>query len=67
MDKHNEIPNVDGLYWYYEDSKDPNSPEPVLIDQVRYGEGKFKSFNGRTQSWVRDGEYLIGPQQPPAK
>lgn len=65
MIKHTTIPVTGGLYWYYAEGKDPNRPEPVLIDLVRYGENTFKGFNGRTQSWLRSGEYLIGPQQPP--
>lgn len=29
---------------------------------------KFKSFNGGQQSWLRDGEYLLGTQLvPPAQ
>lgn len=66
MEKHDKIPAIDGLYWYFEQGKDPRKPEPVSIVQERYGAGTFKGFNGRTQSWMRKDEYLIGPQLPPA-
>lgn len=62
MQKHTSIPTVDGLYWYFEQGKP--EPRPVLIDQNRYG-SKFKSFNGAEQSWLREGEYLLGPQPSP--
>lgn len=65
MEKHTEIPGIDGLYWYYPVNASTGTPEPVLIDQGRYGVGKFKGFNNRLQSWMRDGEYLVGPQLPP--
>jgi len=64
MDNHFVIPEEDGLYWYYENEKD--KPEPVLIDHKRYG-SSMKGFNGRLQSWLRDGEYLQGPQPVPAQ
>jgi hypothetical protein len=62
MEKHTEIPTKDGLYWYYEQGE--KEPRPIQIDQGRYGR-KFKSFNGSEQSWVRPGEYFIGPLQAP--
>ncbi|WP_256679121.1 hypothetical protein [Pseudomonas sp. MWU12-2323] len=62
MDKHTSVPNVDGLYWYF-DSKE-SEPRPVMINQSRWGD-KFKSFNGAEQSWLRDGEYLLGPLSAP--
>lgn len=62
MDKHTSVPDVDGLYWYF-DSKE-TEPRPVMINQSRWGE-KFKSFNGAEQSWLRDGEYLLGPLPAP--
>lgn len=52
----------DGLYWYMVPGKDP---EPVLIDRARYAD-RFKAFNCREQSWLREGEYLLGPVAPPA-
>ncbi|WP_323946680.1 hypothetical protein [Aeromonas hydrophila] len=66
MEKFTEIPNIDGLFWYYELVKGEVKVEPVLIDQERYGSGKFKGFNGRLQSWIRKGDYLVGPQMPPS-
>lgn len=57
-----EIPSIDGLYWYIVPGK---KPEPVCVDIARYGAGKFAAFNGRKQAWLRDNEYLIGPQTPP--
>lgn len=57
------IPDIDGLYWYIVPGK---APEPVFIDQARYGAGKFAGFNGRRQAWLGKEEYLIGPQLPPA-
>ncbi|QJT37123.1 hypothetical protein E4188_22505 (plasmid) [Aeromonas media] len=65
MEKHTGIPCIDGLYWYYAVNVSADAPEPVQIDQGRYGVGKFKGFNGRLQAWLRDGEYLVGPQRPP--
>lgn len=62
METFTEIPNIDGLFWYYVPGKEP---EPVLIDVSRYGAGQFAGFNGRRQSWLREREYLIGPQLPP--
>lgn len=59
MKKHSEIPSTKGLYWYFENGKD--QPEPVLVDHDRYV-NCFKGFNGRQQSWLREGEYLEGPQ-----
>lgn len=56
------IPDTDGLYWYIVPGK---KPEPVEIDSARYGSGRFAGFNGRKQSWLREQEYLIGPQLPP--
>lgn len=63
MEKFTKVPQIDGLFWYYENGQ----PEarPVLINQARYG-AKFKSFNGAEQSFLRDGEYLVGPQPAPA-
>lgn len=51
----------DGLYWYMAPGQEP---EPVLINRARYSE-RFKAFNGREQAWLRDGETLNGPIQPP--
>jgi hypothetical protein len=62
MERHLTIPNADGLYWYCIPGK---KPEPVLIDSDRYGEGKFRGFNGRVQNWLKDGESLLGPQPEP--
>ncbi len=62
MQKHTTIPTLDGLYWYYEDGAD--APRPVLINQAKY-QGRFKSFNGSEQRWLRDGEYLLGPVPMP--
>lgn len=52
----------DGLHWYMVPGQDP---EPVLLKRSRYGE-RLKAFNGREQSWLRDGERLVGPILPPA-
>ena len=62
METFSKIPELDGLYWYIVPGK---APEPVVIDASRYGAGKFAGFNGRKQSWLREQEYLIGPQLPP--
>lgn len=62
MNKFIKIPLVNGLYWYYANGC---APEIVKIDIERYGEGKFKCFNNAVQSWMREGEYLIGPQPAP--
>ena len=35
------------------------------MDSDRYGEGKFRGFNGRVQTWLKDGEGLLGPQPEP--
>lgn len=59
--KHHKIPLTDGLYWYVTPK---NEPEPVVIDVCRYGDGYFKGYNGRRQSWLRDDEYLVGPVPP---
>jgi len=63
MKKFNAVPELDGLFWYFE--KGATEPRPVLINQAKWGL-KIKSFNGAEQSWLRDGEYLIGPQIPPS-
>lgn len=62
MEKFTSIPDIDGLFWYFE--KGEPEPRPVMINQSRWGK-KFKSFNGAEQSWLREGEYLIGPQKAP--
>lgn len=61
--KHTKIPTERGLYWYYENGGD--EPRPVMINPEKWV-GKFKSFNGSEQAWLRDGEYLVGPQFAPA-
>ena len=53
------MPEIDGLFWNFEN--DVSEPRPVLLNQARRVR-KFKSFNGAEQSWLRDGEYLVGPQ-----
>lgn len=63
MQKHSTIPAAYGLYWYFEVGFD--EPRPVMINKARWP-GSFKSFDGSTQNWMRDGEYLIGPQHGPA-
>ncbi|EKP0311583.1 hypothetical protein ACTG16_22735 [Aeromonas sp. 23P] len=65
MRKFTSIPTVKGLYWYFENGAD--EPRPVSVDVARYGEGCFGSFNGAHQRWLRDGEYLLGPQPLPSK
>ena len=62
MEKFTSIPAIDGLFWYY--AKGEPEPRPVLINQARYGKC-IKSFNGSQQAWLRDGEYLLGPQTSP--
>ncbi|MAA93994.1 MAG: hypothetical protein CML22_06740 [Rheinheimera sp.] len=62
MEIFHTIPDIDGLYWYIVPGQ---KPEPVLVDVERYGSGKFAGFNGRKQSWLRDNEYLVGPQLAP--
>ena len=62
MEKFTRVPEISGLFWYFEQGKE--IPRPVLIDLEKYGV-KFKSFNGAEQSWLREGEYLIGPQPAP--
>lgn len=59
-----KMPTDDGLYWYW--ANDAALPEPVLINRTKYSQS-FKGFNGRLQSWLRDGEYLEGPQPLPVK
>nr|CEK42284.1 hypothetical protein PQBR57_0331 [Pseudomonas fluorescens SBW25] len=58
---HYSIPSEEGLYWYFEKGA---RPRPVMINPSKWV-GKFKSFNGAEQSWLREGEYLIGPQTAP--
>jgi len=53
------IPSDKGLYWYF--AKGQVDPEPMLADPERYP-GRLKAFNGREQGWLREGEYLLGPQ-----
>lgn len=62
MEKHFKIPAVDGLYWYAESGQ--AELQPVLVNQEKWG-GKVKFFNGALQGWLRDGEYLLGPQPAP--
>ncbi|MFK5948105.1 MAG: hypothetical protein QM500_04975 [Methylococcales bacterium] len=63
MKKHTEMQGLEkGLYWYFENGK--NEPEPVLVDPDK-NSGAFRGFNGRNQSWLREGEYLQGPQNSP--
>lgn len=61
----NTIPSTapDGLYWYLVPGK---APEPVLIHRAMYGD-RIKAFNGREQTWLRDGERLVGPVPAPAE
>jgi hypothetical protein len=63
MDKYTAVPEIDGLFWYFEQGAP--GPRPVMIDLARWGKC-MKSFNGGQQSWLRDGEYLLGPQSAPA-
>lgn len=63
LQKHTAVPAEQGLYWYFENGAE--EPRPVMVNQAKWP-GKFKSFNGAEQSWLRDGEYLVGPQKPPA-
>lgn len=63
MDKFTSIPERDGLFWYFENGA--AEPQPVLIYQTKWGKN-FKSFNGAVQSWLLEGEYLLGPQAAPA-
>lgn len=65
MDKFTNVPEIDGLFWYFENGA--TEPRPVLINRAKWG-NKFKLFNGAEQSWLDDGEYLLGPQPaPPAR
>ncbi|MFL1449252.1 hypothetical protein ACI77O_12725 [Pseudomonas tritici] len=64
MKKHTTIPDAAGLYWYF--AKDEERARPVFVDHSRWKDC-FKSFNGSQQSWLRDGEYLIGPQPAPTE
>ncbi|MBK6616405.1 hypothetical protein [Ottowia sp.] len=63
MVKHEAIPTQDGLYWYFATGE--AEPAPVLVNHARYG-NSLKAFNGSLQSWLRKGEYLLGPVAPPA-
>ncbi len=62
MKKFSTIPAQSGLFWYYQLNNE--LPEPVLLNESQYP-GAFKGFNGRRQSWLRDGEFLVGPQPVP--
>jgi hypothetical protein len=62
MGMYSEIPSIEGLYAYVVNGK---LPEPVLIDSNRYGESKFKGFDGRIQSWLGKDKSLIGPIELP--
>jgi len=62
MQKHTALPVADGLYWYFENGE--SVPHPVMINKERWGQS-MKSFNGAQQPWLREGEYLIGPQPAP--
>jgi hypothetical protein len=42
--KHTSIPKVAGLYWYMVPGE---SAEAVDVDPEKYGEGRFRGFNGR--------------------
>ena len=53
-----------GLYWYF--ASGTSEPEPVLIAPEKDGEGVFRGFDRRKQTWLRDDEYLQGPQNPPS-
>ena len=65
MNRFDKIPvDVSGLFWDYANGQD--EPEPVLLDEKKHP-GAMKGFNGRLQAWMRDGEYLIGPQSPPSR
>jgi hypothetical protein len=61
LERHTSIPTSDGLYWYHQHD---GTIEPVLIQQARYA-GRFKAFNGREQTWTREGEFFVGPVLPP--
>ena len=55
-----EMPGV-----HIDQNRCSHKSECAVIDVSRYGAGKFAGFNGRKQSWLREQEYLIGPQLPP--
>ncbi|HBO5661730.1 TPA: hypothetical protein L4592_006128 [Pseudomonas aeruginosa] len=63
MDKFTSVPEIEGLFWHFENGV--SEPLPVLINRAKWGR-KFKSLNGAEQSRLRDGEYLVGPQPTPA-
>jgi len=62
MIKHDEIPLATGLFWYFENGRE--TPEPVYLDAEKYPK-QMKGFDCRRQSWMRSGEYLLGPQPAP--
>lgn len=50
-----------GVYWYIVPGKAPE------ICEKREGEDFARFINGRHQAWVKPGERLDGPIQPPAQ
>ncbi len=62
MEKFTSVPSIDGVFWYFATSA--QEPRLVQINRAKWGI-KFKSFNGAEQSWLREGEYLLGPQLAP--
>tara|TARA_Y100001973_G_scaffold106227_1_gene182826 strand:- start:3984 stop:4184 length:201 start_codon:yes stop_codon:yes gene_type:complete len=64
MQRFTEIPEAAGLFWYFEEVAAEARPVTMLTGKWS---GFFKSFDGSTQNWLRDGEYLLGPQPAPQR
>jgi hypothetical protein len=67
MKKYRVVPAVSGLFWSLKQGNP--RPEPVLV-YFREAAGDsgaqvVKSFNGGYRRYLEDGEYLLGPVQPP--
>lgn len=67
MKKHRTIPDQPGLYWSLKQGV--ASPEPVLVyfreSPDAAGAPVVKSFSGGFRRDLEDGEYLLGPVEPP--
>jgi hypothetical protein len=65
--KYRNIPDTPGLYWSLKQNK--ATPEPVLVYFRQVSDGSsaqvVTSFNGGYRRYIEDGEYFLGPVEPP--
>lgn len=56
------IPTKDGAYWYFEFGK----PLPTMVVAFEHrGQRTIRTGDGAVQRWWKDGEFFVGPIEPP--